>query len=592
MRLRGGSVGWILFACGVAACHHNNGAADQDSGVGDASIGDDGGGGGDGGVIGDGGVAGTGLNGTGTGCSSATDCAGGQICTSVGACACPPYQDFCNGACIPTANDGKNCGHCGVACTGTSACYGGKCNPGGCPAGLTACNNACVDTKTDNNNCGNGAAACGHKCLPSGTQAMGCINGTCAPVAGSVSGGPSSCQGTGSQVTVTSGSGSGTCAGALAGNTFTFALCSCSNINNSGSLVTDGFDSLSGPYPSPAPAWPYSLGAGVGANGTVGNDSTLNVGGPLWCGGNASASSTVNVRQDLHVGGNAGSFDANVSGDAYIHGTTSGSLKVKGTLHTGVTVSPPCEYCPSQMPGPIDVASFVTARVTNNDNATIMLSDTLFSSGSGPSRLDLPCGNYYLDGISRDATIIAHGHAALYVGTKGITAGTVRFSLDPTATFDIFVDGPVSNSGSFTMGDLNYPALTRMYIAGTGTLSFSSAANIYGNLYDAGHIGLSSGTTVFGSLYAGSLDGSADLTIHYDRQVVVQGITCPPPPGMSMPDGSSGASDGGAIGCGSCKDCNNQACISGACGACTDSSQCCAPLSCVNGTCELTGVIL
>jgi hypothetical protein len=291
----------------------------------------------------------------------------------------------------------------------------------------------------------------------------------------------------------------------------------------------------------------------------------------------------MDVRQDLYVGGNANQLDATVAGDAYVHGSVSGSLRVRGQLHQGATVSAPCEYCPNQTPGPIDVASIVNARVTNNDNATINLSATLFSSGTGASRLDLPCGNYYLNGITRDATIYAHGHTALYVGTGGITAGNVIFSLDPTATFDIFVNGPVSNSGSFTLGEQNYPALTRMYVAGTGTLTFSSSANIFGNLYDAGHVGLSSGTTVFGALYAGSLDGSADLTVHYDRQVVVQGVTCPPPV-TSVPDG--GAGSGGAT-CGTCKDCNNQACINGTCGMCTSNSQCCAPLVCFNGRCVL-----
>jgi hypothetical protein len=547
-----------------------------------------------------GGVGGTGLNGSGTACSTSADCTGGQICTVIGACACPPYQDLCNGTCIPTANDPQNCGHCGVMCTGTSACYGGKCNPGGCPAGLTACSNACVDTSTDNNNCGNGMAGCGHKCVPtSGGQQTGCVGGTCVPVAGSTTGGPSMCPSGG--VTVTNGSGSSTCAGFLASNTFTFALCSCTSLNNTGNLSTDGFDSLRGPYPSPAPAWPYSLGAGVGSNGSVSNDSSFNVGGSLFCSGSASGGSSYDVRQDLHVGGTA-SLTATVGGNAYLS-SGGGGLNVKGHTYTGVTTLPPCQYCPGQTPGPIDVASFVAARVTNstgsnNDNKTINLSDTLFSSGSGPSRLDLPCGNYYLDGITRDALIYAHGHTALYVGTKGITAGNVTFSLDPTASFDIFVGGPITNGGSFTMGAQNYPSLTRMYVAGTGTLTFSSSANIYGNLYDAGHIGLSSGTTVYGALYAGSLDGSADLTIHYDRQVVVQGATCPPP-NMSMPDGgtsvvpdggTSSGPDGGTIpptGCGSCKDCNNQACINGTCGACTDSSQCCPPLLCTNGTCAL-----
>jgi hypothetical protein len=591
--LRFGASLFVAFV--FAACHDNS--ATKGSPDLSASGGDDGGAGtdlatgannGDAGTP-DGGVGGTGLNGSGTKCSTDADCSGGQICSAVGACACPPYQDFCSGVCIPTASDGKNCGHCGVTCTGMAACYGGACLPGGCPNGFTSCSNACVDTQTDNNNCGAGMAGCGHKCMPTaGGQQTGCVGGTCVPVAGSVTGGPAMCPGGGGQITVANGSGMGTCAGILASNTFTFALCSCSSINNTGSLQTDGFDSLKGPYPVPAPAWPYSLGAGVGANGTVSNDSTLDVGGTLECSGNATAGSTVIIKQDLYVGGNAGNFDANVSGDAYIHGTVGGSLRVTGKTHTGVTVPPPCVYCPSVSPGPIDVASFVDAHVTNaggtnNDNKLINLSDTLFSSGGGPGRLDLPCGNYYLDGITRDATIYAHGHTALYIGTKGITAGNVSFSLDPTATFDIFVNGPITNGGNFSMGAIQYPALTRMYVAGTGTLTFSSSASIYGNLYDAGHIGLQSGTTVYGSLYAGSLDGSADLTIHYDRQVDVQGATCPPPP--SPTPGVDGG--GNPPGCGSCKDCNNQACINGMCGMCTTDADCCPPLKCNQGVCGL-----
>ena len=41
------------------------------------------------------------------------NCVGGQVCTS-GACACPIYQSFCNGQCIPTSSDANNCGGCGV----------------------------------------------------------------------------------------------------------------------------------------------------------------------------------------------------------------------------------------------------------------------------------------------------------------------------------------------------------------------------------------------------------------------------------------------------------------------------------------------
>lgn len=39
--------------------------------------------------------------------------------------------------------------------------------------------------------------------------------------------------------------------------------------------------------------------------------------------------------------------------------------------------------------------------------------------------------------------------------------------------------------------------------------------------------------------------------------------------------------------CASCRDCNNQACIGGKCGSCTQNSDCCAPLVCFLGTCRL-----
>jgi hypothetical protein len=59
-------------------------------------------------------------------------------------------------------------------------------------------------------------------------------------------------------------------------------------------------------------------------------------------------------------------------------------------------------------------------------------------------------------------------------------------------------------------------------------------------------------------------------------------------PGQCCVAGSCGVCappDGGTTGCNTCIDCNGQACLNGACGACTDSTQCCAPLVCVEGQC-------
>ena len=51
-----------------------------------------------------------------------------------------------------------------------------------------------------------------------------------------------------------------------------------------------------------------------------------------------------------------------------------------------------------------------------------------------------------------------------------------------------------------------------------------------------------------------------------------QGKACPPPPG----------------GCSSCLDCGNQACVDGVCGECTNDGQCCPPLVCIGGRCDLS----
>src|SRR5260370_17973281 len=102
------SVGAALLFL-VVGCHHNSGSA-TDMGSGDDLAA---GGGGD-------------LAGQGQSCANGQPCPGGQQCDN-GTCACPPYQAFCNGQCIPVANDGSNCGGCGVQCTRPLASSRGKC---------------------------------------------------------------------------------------------------------------------------------------------------------------------------------------------------------------------------------------------------------------------------------------------------------------------------------------------------------------------------------------------------------------------------------------------------------------------------------
>jgi len=232
------------------------------------------------------------------------------------------------------------------------------------------------------------------------------------------------------------------------------------------------------------------------------------------------------------------------------------------------------------------VASWVTTAKTVNDNALIGLDPALLNKGTNPSRVDLPCGRYYLDAINAtgELAIVAHGKTALFVGGNIQSSALLDITLDPTAELDIVVGGTIVTGAKLKIGSPNYPALCRTYVAGSAQLTITSDTVLATNLYAANApVVWTSNTDAFGAVFAGDFKSTSDTAIHYDRQVVKMGERCPPPPPVT---GDGGKSDGGIPTCGICKDCGNQACINGACGQCGSSADCCAPLVCKNGKCE------
>lgn len=96
-------------------------------------------------------------------------CLDGGVCMG-GACACPAGLSQCNGACVDHGTDPSACGYCGNVCLGGHYCTNGQCQTG-CDVGRTACGAACVDTNHDPRNCGGCDQACG--------TGMTCSNGAC-----------------------------------------------------------------------------------------------------------------------------------------------------------------------------------------------------------------------------------------------------------------------------------------------------------------------------------------------------------------------------------------------------------------------------
>jgi hypothetical protein len=525
---------------GVVGSGGDGGNADASA---DGSVGTDGGGSTDGSTPTDGSAGGEGGPSWGTPSppACAAKCSGGQLCIE-GACACPVYQSFCGGACIPTVNDPDNCGGCGMKCGAGQVCSAGSCSSS-CLPGLVACGGQCVDPMTDDANCGGCAAPCG--------VSEGCIWGTCGPATVKTS--SATCAGGGPVPSVSLGAQT-YCLGQLGLSSFLpWAVCSCKDFaTDQESVVVDAYDSTKGPYTGPT-----TPGGNAGVDGYVNVNNPMNVTGALWVGGGATLSLEtrgLTVCGDLHVGsggGNDGGVAATgtvtaegqvtVGGDAYATGgiESGDPFAVTGALHqpNGATNATSVTYG-SLVPGPVPtpapcpcgaadvfpIANVVMARQLDNDDDAIGLNPDLLDANGQVARLDLPCGNFYLSSIAENQPVVVyvHGRVALYVG--GDVASQVAFALDPTAELDVFVGGSLSINQPVVVGSPSYPSLVRFFIA--GMVDVDSTLDVRGYLYAPNATyDLNDTTTVYGGLFTGDF-GGRDVFVHYDRALLDPGPSC------------------------------------------------------------------
>ena len=401
------------------------------------------------------------------------------------------------------------------------------------------------------------------------------------------------CSGTGSPIVVSASDagGSSACVGGLAQGAFRWALCTCTGIVSATAITTDSFDGTQGAYDAGA----AHAGGGLGTNGNLSAQGTLQVGGALWVADATGMTvATAAAQGELHVAGRVASGPSlSVGGDAYVLGdvAATGDLHIAGTLHqpagasasaggaktiggtaTGsFTVPPACDCDPALL---VDVASYVEAYRGANDDAALGIDPNALANVNADTTLALPCGRIFFTRVGGTGAIhltLAAGRTAIFIG--GDLSSNGPFSLDAPAgsEVDLFVEGGVVAGSSFALGSAQSPAKARLWVGGAASVNLPNASVIAGNVY-APRADLVLGTnptTVFGSIFVKRVSAQGSLTIHYDESVLGAGATC-----------------GGAAGpCSSCHDCGNQACVAGTCGACADSSECCAPLVCNAGKC-------
>jgi hypothetical protein len=327
---------------------------------------------------------------------------------------------------------------------------------------------------------------------------------------------PASCAAVSLPTTLGSG-----CDAALAQQTFTSGLCSCNGFNVNSNMMVDSYNSTTAPYAAGGTSGTIATNGNIQSNAVIDDEGALIAAGT---GGVTFVSSTAStVKKTIASGGNL-TGKVNVTGNGAVVGTVSGGAVISGTTTHPASITKPCDCAAADV---IPISTIVAAHATVNDNATIGITATSISSLNGAARLDLPCGNFYLNGFNNNnaLTIDAHGRTALYIQGDINANGSIAFTLEPGAEFDVFITGNLNTNSGFVLGSPNYPAMARMYVGGSGTVNINaSGARLAGEWYNAnGSLNINTAAAQYGSLYTGGITLNSALTLHVDTAVTTVG---------------------------------------------------------------------
>jgi hypothetical protein len=356
------------------------------------------------------------------------------------------------------------------------------------------------------------------------------------------------CSGLGNPITLPTAAAP-TCAAALETRAHRYVLCSCESMTAPARVRSDAYDSRD-------PAVYDEVAAAFGINGDVIASAEMRAGGALHVAGSGGLRAATQLRTagSLRVGGPfvGSSENADIGTDAFVNGSVTGRLRVTGALHVpagatldsqveygtlvneAVTVSPPCD-CGA---GFVDVAGAIAAAATSNANAAIGLAASALAAVPTASRIDLPCGTFYLDGIDTGAavTVAVHGHALLAIAGDVATRANFVVQLDAAAELDLLVGGQLTVTGAGTFGAAGAAARFRIWVAGAGPVSLDNApavsAVIHAPLAPAS---APAGLPLSGSLLARSITIGADSTVHFDRAILEAGTLCGEPAAAIVP---------------------------------------------------------